>query len=100
MFGANLSQSKKPPDTAMRISWLDRQFSQVNLLLVIGLPFLFTILFPIVWVLSGVTAFASKLPVARRRAAIVFWIHSSIIVVVFILAIIVLHDGSQGVNGN
>lgn len=75
--------------TNEKIGWLDRQFAQSSLILLIGLPLLFCILFPVVLVLSGIAAFTSKHPPARRRAKIIFGVHSTILVVIVILAILV-----------
>jgi len=71
------------------VGWLDRQFAQASLILLIGLPLLFYVLFPVVLVLSGIAASISKHPVARRRARIVFGVHSTLLVFIVIPAIVI-----------
>ena len=53
------------------VSWIDQQMIQTSWLMLIALTALF---FGLVWIFSGVALFATRHPVARRKARILFGI--------------------------
>ena len=67
--------------------WLDRQLAHASWVVLIGTPFLFPFLFPVLVVSSGIVAFVSTYPPARRRAKIVFGVHSAILALIVVLVI-------------
>ena len=60
-----------PVENRGPLSWIDQQMIQTSWLMLIALTALF---FGLVWIFSGVALFATRHPVARRKAKILFGI--------------------------